>query len=171
MLLKELREYVYFDEVRKRKAWNYNPLVSSVLYFASTQENIHQMMGNEVLGEKYSHSMLFDFSWLIALQRAWGVFVLTCGNISYPPKCIFQIGSCMQQERNVISVEPWRGVEGNWRDEPSSDQKILPVTGTKVAGVYRGRVLSGNAYTVWPIRKDLVVMSQWAHITRDCEFP
>jgi hypothetical protein len=34
------------------------------------------------------------------------------------------------------------------RDEPSLDQKNLHVTGTKVAGVWRARVLSGNAYAV-----------------------
>jgi hypothetical protein len=54
----------------EKKAWNYNPLVSSVLYFASTQGNMHSMMGGVVLGEIFSHSMLFDFSRLIALQRA-----------------------------------------------------------------------------------------------------
>jgi hypothetical protein len=59
-----------FDEVRKTKAWNYNPLVSSVLYFASTQGNMHPMRGDVVLGEKFPLSMLFDFSRLIALQRA-----------------------------------------------------------------------------------------------------
>jgi hypothetical protein len=61
---------VCFDEVRTRKAWNYNPLVSSVLYFAYTQGNIHPMMGDVVLGQIFPHSMLFDFSWLIILQRA-----------------------------------------------------------------------------------------------------
>jgi hypothetical protein len=28
-------------------------------------------------------------------------------------------------------------------DEPSSDQKDLPVTGTKLVGVWRGRALAG----------------------------
>jgi hypothetical protein len=32
--------------------------------------------------------------------------------------------------------------------EPSSYQKLLPVTGTDLAGVWRGRGLSGIAYTV-----------------------
>jgi hypothetical protein len=32
--------------------------------------------------------------------------------------------------------------------------------------VCRGRGLSGSAYAVWTIRKDLLVMSQWVHITR-----
>jgi hypothetical protein len=77
---------VCFDEVRKRKAWNYNPLISSVLYFASTQRNMHPMMTNVVLGEIFSHSMLFDFSWLIAQQRVLGVFEHTSRNTSYPPK-------------------------------------------------------------------------------------
>jgi hypothetical protein len=30
-----------------------------------------------------------------------------------------------------------------------------------MSGMWRGRGLRGGAYTVWPIRKDLVVMSQW----------
>jgi hypothetical protein len=33
-------------------------------------------------------------------------------------------------------------------DEPSSNQKVLPVTGTKLAGVCRGRGTSGIAYAV-----------------------
>jgi hypothetical protein len=33
-------------------------------------------------------------------------------------------------------------------DEPSSDQKFLPVTGTKVVGVWRGMRHSGSAFTV-----------------------
>jgi hypothetical protein len=33
-------------------------------------------------------------------------------------------------------------------DEPSSDQKILPVAVTKGAGVWRGQTLSESAYTV-----------------------
>jgi hypothetical protein len=67
MLLPAPEKNVCFDEVRKTKAWNYNNLVSSVLYFASTQENMHPMMEDV---EKFPHSMLWDFSWLIALQRA-----------------------------------------------------------------------------------------------------
>jgi hypothetical protein len=61
---------VCFDEVRKTKAWNYNPMVSSVLYFASPQGNMHPMIGNVVLEEKFPLSVPFHFSWLIALQRA-----------------------------------------------------------------------------------------------------
>jgi hypothetical protein len=33
-------------------------------------------------------------------------------------------------------------------DEPSSDQKILPVSGTKVAGVWKEWGLRGSTYTV-----------------------
>jgi hypothetical protein len=69
MLLPAPERICVFYEVRKTKAWNYKPLVSSVLYFASTQQNIHAMMEDVVLGEKFLHSMLWDFSWLIALQR------------------------------------------------------------------------------------------------------
>jgi hypothetical protein len=32
--------------------------------------------------------------------------------------------------------------------EPSSDENFLPVTGTKLDGVWRGRFHSGSAYTV-----------------------
>jgi hypothetical protein len=61
---------VCFDEVRKTKAWNYKPLVSSVQYFASTQGNMHPIMGEVVLEKKFPHSMLWNFSWLFALQWA-----------------------------------------------------------------------------------------------------
>jgi hypothetical protein len=60
---------VCFYEVRKTKGWNYNPLVSSVLYFASKQVNMQPMMGHEVLEEKFPHPTFWNFSWLIALQR------------------------------------------------------------------------------------------------------
>jgi hypothetical protein len=104
VLFQSLREFVCFDEVRNTKAWNYNSVVSTVLHFASTQGNMRTMMGNVVLAEKFPHSMLLNFSWLIAMQKAIGVFLLTSRNTSYLPKC-FQFGSCMEQERNVISVE------------------------------------------------------------------
>jgi hypothetical protein len=42
----------------------------------------------------------------------------------------------------------------NVGDEPSSDQKILPVYGSKVTGVWRGRGLCGSPFVVWQIRKD-----------------
>jgi hypothetical protein len=106
------------------------------------------MMGDKVLGEKFPHPMLWDFSRLITLQRAWDVFVLTSRNTSYPPKCSFQIGSCMEKERNVISVEPWKLRRETGGDEPSSDHKILPLTGTKVADVWRRRGLSESAYAL-----------------------
>jgi hypothetical protein len=64
------------------------------------------MMGDVVLGGKLPHSILREFSWLMALQRACGVFVLTTRRNSCPAKCWFQIGSCMEQDRNVIPVEP-----------------------------------------------------------------
>jgi hypothetical protein len=100
-------------------------------------------MGDVVLGEKFPHPMLFDFYRLMALQKTWGVFVLTSRNTSYPPKCSFHIGRCMDQERNVISVDLEK-VRRDIGDEPSSDQKIFPVTCTKVAGVWRGKGLSGS---------------------------
>jgi hypothetical protein len=70
MLLSPQREYVCFNEVRKIKAWNYNPLFSSVLHFASAQGSMHQMMGGGVLVDKFPLPMLSDFFWLMALQRA-----------------------------------------------------------------------------------------------------
>jgi hypothetical protein len=97
---------VCFDEVRKTKAWNYNPLVSSVLHFAFTQGNMHPMIRDVVLGEKFPLLMLFYFSLLIAWQRAECGFVFAARNTSYPAKCSFQIGNWMKHERNVISVEP-----------------------------------------------------------------
>jgi hypothetical protein len=37
--------------------------------------------------------------------------------------------------------------------------------------VWSGRGLSRSAYAVWPIRKYLVLMSQWEHITRNWDCP
>jgi hypothetical protein len=48
---------VCFDEVMQTKPWNYNPLVSSVLYSASTQGSLHPMKADVVLGVKFPHPM------------------------------------------------------------------------------------------------------------------
>jgi hypothetical protein len=94
------------------------------------------MMGDVILGVKFPHPMFWDFSWLIEPQSALGVIVLTCGNTSYQSICSIQIGRYMEQERNVISVETLKVRRETGGDEPSSDQKLLSVTGTKVAGVW-----------------------------------
>jgi hypothetical protein len=47
----------------------------------------------------------------------------------------------------------------------------LPDHHTQEAGSWRGRGLRGRAYAVQPIRKDLVVMSQWAHSPWNLESP
>jgi hypothetical protein len=70
MLLPVPERIVSLEEVRKTKSWNDNRMVSRLLYFESAQGNMHIITGDVVLGEKFPHSMLFDFSWLIALQRA-----------------------------------------------------------------------------------------------------
>jgi hypothetical protein len=49
-------EYVCSDEDGKTKGLNYNPLVSSVLYFASLQGNMHPMMGVCSSGREISSS-------------------------------------------------------------------------------------------------------------------
>jgi hypothetical protein len=121
------------------------------------------MMGDVVLGGKFPHPMLREFSCLMALQRAWGVFVVITIDTSCSPKCWFQIGSSMEQDRYVIPVEPWTADGGNWTRaiEPQNSRSCQEI-GTQATGSWRGRGLVGSAYTVWPIRKDLVVMSQWA---------
>jgi hypothetical protein len=62
--------FACFDEVRNTKAWNDNPLAPNVLYFYPQKEISSYMMGDAVLGGKFPHPMLREFSWLIALQRA-----------------------------------------------------------------------------------------------------
>jgi hypothetical protein len=64
----------------------------------------------------------------------------------------------MSSQLNLEKV--WRESGG---DKPSSDQKLLSVTGNKVAVLWRGRGLSGSAYAVSGIRKDFVVMSKSGH--------
>jgi hypothetical protein len=44
------------------------------------------MMGDVVLGGKLPHLMLREFSWLMKLQQALDVFVLTTRNTSCAPK-------------------------------------------------------------------------------------
>jgi hypothetical protein len=68
-----------------------------------------------------------------------------------------------------LNLENLRRESG--RHEPSSDQKIFPVPGTKVAAVWMGRGLRGSASAVSPIRKYLFVRTKWAHITRNFECP
>jgi hypothetical protein len=70
MLLPAPERTCDFGEVRKTKAWNYNPLVSSVLYFASSQGDMHSMKVDIILGVKFPHPMWRDFSWLIEPQSA-----------------------------------------------------------------------------------------------------
>jgi hypothetical protein len=140
-----LREFVCFDEVRKTNAWNYNPLVSSVLYFASTQGNIHPVMGDVILGEKFPHSMLFDFSWLIALQRAWGDFYSPVETLPILQNAASRLVVAWNRRGMWYRLNLEKVKRETGGDEPSSDQKFLPVIGTKVAGVWRERGLSGSA--------------------------
>jgi hypothetical protein len=167
-----LRKFLCFDEVRKPKAWNYNPLVSSVLYFASTQGNMHPMMGDVILGEKFPRSILFDISWLIALQRAWGVFIVTSRNTSYLPKWASRL-VVVWNRRGMSSQLNLEKVRRERKLEEMSD---LQIWGSSLFLapkwlVCRERGFSSSTYSVWPIRKDLVVMSQWAHITMNWECP
>jgi hypothetical protein len=91
-----------FDEVRNTSPWF---PVCSILH---PHKGISShMIGDVVLGGKLPYPMFREFSWLMALKRARGVFVLTTRNISCTPKCGVPIGSCLEQDRNVIPVEPW----------------------------------------------------------------
>jgi hypothetical protein len=106
------------------------------------------MMGDVVLGEKFPHSMLWDFSWLIALQRA-EVFLYS--PVETLP--IFQnVASRMVVVWNRKGMSSQLNLEKVIRatggDDLSSDQKIFPLTGTKVACVWRSRGLSGSAHGV-----------------------
>jgi hypothetical protein len=48
-------------------------------------------------------------------------------------------------------------------EKQSSDQKILPRNCHRSWWRWEGWGLRKSAYAVWPITKDLVVMSQWVH--------
>jgi hypothetical protein len=91
--------------------------------------------------------MLFDFSFLMALQSYSGVFVpvetLPAIKNAASRLVVVWNRTGMSSQLNLEKVRRETG-----GDEPSSDQKILPVTGTKLAGVWRGRGLSGIAYEV-----------------------
>jgi hypothetical protein len=110
--------FVCFDEVRKSKVMYNNPWFP-VCYILHPHEEISShMMGNEVLGGTLPHPRLREFSWLMELQRSWGVFEVTPRNSSCLPKCGFPIGRSMEQYRNVIPAEPrtsWQGFITPWQ--------------------------------------------------------
>jgi hypothetical protein len=56
---------------------------------------------------------------------------------------LYGIGEESHPSLNLEKVRRETGV-----DEPSSHQKLLPVTGTKVDGVWRGRGLSRRAFAI-----------------------
>jgi hypothetical protein len=106
------------------------------------------MMGDVLLGETFPHPMLWDFpGWLHCI----GLEVFMYSPVETLP--ILQNSACrfvvvwnrrgMSSQLNLEEVR--RETRG---DEPSSDQKLLPVTGMKVAGVWRGRGHSRSACTV-----------------------
>jgi hypothetical protein len=106
------------------------------------------------------------------LQRPWGDFVLTARNISCPPKCGFQIGSSLEQDRNVIPLELWTSWRGKLEEKSNPQiRRSCQETTTGVAETQRGQGHRGCAYTIWPIRKDLVVISRWAHCPWNLESP
>jgi hypothetical protein len=51
-----------------------------------------------------------------------------------------------REKSSQVNLEKVR--RGTGGDEPSSDQNILPVTDTKLAGVWKGRGHSWSVYTV-----------------------
>jgi hypothetical protein len=61
---------------------------------------------------------------------------------------------------------------GNMEEETNPQiRRSCQEAATQVAGDWRGRGCRGSAYVVWPIRKDLAVMSQWDHSPRILESP
>jgi hypothetical protein len=78
----------------------------------------------------------------------------------------------MEQDRNVIPVEPWMSLQGKLQEKSNPPIRTsCQETGPQVPGAWRGRVLGRSAYKVWPIRKLLVVMSQWAHCPWNLDSP
>jgi hypothetical protein len=61
--------FLCFDEVRNTEAWKHNPLVPSVLYFASPNRISSHMMGDIVPGRKLPLPMYREFSWVTEQQR------------------------------------------------------------------------------------------------------
>jgi hypothetical protein len=98
------------------------------------------MMGDVVLRGKLPHPILIEFSWLMELKRAWGVFILTTRNSSSPPHCGFHIGSSLEQDRNVMPVQLWTNWWGNM-EEKSNPQvwRSCQETATEVVGDWMGR--------------------------------
>jgi hypothetical protein len=130
------------------------------------------LMGDVVLEGKLPQPMLRAFSCLMALQRAWSVFVLTTRKMFLSSKMLapdwefYGSGQKCHPSWTLNKLTMETGGE-----EWSSEQKVLPKNGTQMPGDWRGQGLRMSAYTVWPVRKDLVVMSQWAHEPWNLESP
>jgi hypothetical protein len=100
-------------------------------------------MGDVGLGEKFPHPMVWDI--LIALQRAWGILYspLEMLLILQSAASTWVVVLTRKGMSSQLNLDKVRKLTGG--DEPSSQKKILPVTGTKVACVWRGRGLSGRS--------------------------
>jgi hypothetical protein len=83
-------------------------------------------MGDVVLRWKLPHPRLREFSFLIDMKMTWGVLVLTTRKSTCPPNCGFQFGRSLEQDRNIMRVQPWMTEEGTWKRNAILRSKILP---------------------------------------------
>jgi hypothetical protein len=103
----------------------------------------------------------------MAVQKVWSVLLLTTRNNSCPPQCGFQMGSCMEQDRNVIPLESWTPNEGNWRRRAilrSEDiarwlahKWLAPGVGEALEGVQSDQ--SGKTW--WWCHSELIILGIW----------
>jgi hypothetical protein len=121
--------FACFGEVRNTKPGITTPWLPVCCILHQHKWISSHMMGDVVLGGKLPHQMSREFSWLMAQQRAWGVFVVTNRNTSCPPKCGFQIDNWQFYGTGQKCIPSWTlkklMKETGGEDRPS-EQKILP---------------------------------------------
>jgi hypothetical protein len=121
------------------------------------------MMGDVVPKGKFPQPILMEFSWIMKLQRAWGVLSST---LWVPDWEYFERGQKCHASSTLNEVKREHGVEKQY-----SDLKILYGHSHTSGWRQESEGLSESGYVSCPIKKDLVVMSQWAHCPWTLESP
>jgi hypothetical protein len=159
-----------FHEVRNTEALKHKLLVPNVLlYFASHKGISSHMMGDVALEGNLPHSMMREFSCVMELQRAWGDFVLTTRNTSYPLNSDSWLGVVWNRTEMSSHLNLEQADEGNWRrgaillpedlSRRLAHKCLVPGGGGSLEGVLWKSDRSGN-YWLW-CHSGLTVPGTW----------
>jgi hypothetical protein len=123
------------------KAMNNSPWFP-VCYILHPHEGISShMMGNVVLGGTLPHPKLREFSWLMELQRSWGVFESPLGTLSVLQNADSRLAVLWNRTEMSSQLNLEQADEGKWRRRAIHPliTRSCQETGTVVTGLWRGR--------------------------------